>query len=130
MENEYIHGSDMLVGLMMQDKYVPFGHSKTCTISNKADTKERSVKPTIEDKAKAGAAGKWKEKQYHAAKRSDRKDKRITAKRRKESETGGKLNASSARKISSPYRYKARPSEGHAAAKVRRDSLLRSRKVV
>ena len=70
------------------------------------------------------------QKQYHAAKRSDRKDKRITAKRRKESETGGKLNASSARKISSPYRYKARPSEGHAAAKVRRDSLLRSRKVV
>ena len=66
MENEYIHGSDMLVGLMMQDKYVPFGHSKTCTISNKADTKERSVKPTIEDKAKAGAAGKWKEKSVNA----------------------------------------------------------------
>lgn len=40
----YVHGSDMLVGLMLEDAFSPLGHSKTCTISNKAETKERAVK--------------------------------------------------------------------------------------
>ena len=48
MEKGYIHGSDMLVGLMLEDAFTPMGHSKTCTISNKAETKERAVKPTLE----------------------------------------------------------------------------------
>ena len=61
MEKGYIHGSDMLVGLMLEDAFTPMGHSKTCTISNKAETKERAVKPTLETKA-ASSAGKWKEK--------------------------------------------------------------------
>ena len=51
MEKGYIHGSDMLVGLMLEDAFTPMGHSKTCTISNKAETK-----------AAASSAGKWKEK--------------------------------------------------------------------
>ena len=50
----YVHGSDMLVGLMVEDAFSPLGHSKTCTVSNKAETKERAVKPAN--------AGKWKEK--------------------------------------------------------------------
>ncbi|MCS2679594.1 hypothetical protein NXV81_02910 [Bacteroides ovatus] len=58
----YVHGSDMLVGLMMEDAFSPLGHSKTCTISNKAETKERAVKPTLADKVAAASAGKWKEK--------------------------------------------------------------------
>ena len=58
----YVHGSDMLVGLMVEDAFSPLGHSKTCTISNKAETKERAVKPTLAEKAKAANAGKWKEK--------------------------------------------------------------------
>lgn len=62
MEKGYIHGSDMLVGLMLEDAFTPMGHSKTCTISNKAETKERAVKPTLETKAVASSAGKWKEK--------------------------------------------------------------------
>ena len=62
MEKGYIHGSDMLVGLMLEDAFTPMGHSKTCTISNKAETKERAVKPTLETKAAASSAGKWKEK--------------------------------------------------------------------
>ena len=61
MEKGYIHGSDMLVGLMLEDAFTPMGHSKTCTISNKAETKERAVKPTLETAA-ASSAGKWKEK--------------------------------------------------------------------
>ena len=56
------NGSDILVGLMMEDAYSPLGHSKTCTISNKAETKERAVKPTLADKVAAASAGKWKEK--------------------------------------------------------------------
>ena len=62
MEKGYIHGSDMLVGLMLEDAFTPMGHSKTCTVSNKAETKERAVKPTLETKAAASSAGKWKEK--------------------------------------------------------------------
>ena len=62
MEKGYIHGSDMLVGLMLEDAFTPMGHSKTCTISNKAETKERAVKPTLETKAAASSAGQWKEK--------------------------------------------------------------------
>ena len=62
MEKGYIHGSDMLVGLMLEDAFTPMGHSKTCTISNKAETKERAVKPTLETKAAASSSGKWKEK--------------------------------------------------------------------
>ena len=58
----YVHGSDMLVGLMVEDAFSPLGHSKTCTVSNKAETKERAVKPTLAEKAKAANAGKWKEK--------------------------------------------------------------------
>lgn len=61
-EEGYIHGSDMLVGLMVEDAFCPLGHSKSCTISNKAETKERVVKPTLEMKAVAASAGKWKEK--------------------------------------------------------------------
>ena len=56
MEKGYIHGSDMLVGLMLEDAFTPMGHSKTCTISNKAETKERAVKPTLETKAAASSA--------------------------------------------------------------------------
>lgn len=48
----YVHGSDMLVGLMVEDAFSPLGHSKTCTVSNKAETKERAVKPTLAEKAK------------------------------------------------------------------------------
>ena len=62
MEKGYIHGSDMLVGMMLEDTFTPMGHSKTCTISNKAETKERAVKPTLETKAAASSGGKWKEK--------------------------------------------------------------------
>lgn len=62
MKEEYIHGSDMLVGLMLEDVFSPLGHPKSCTISNKAETKERVVKPTLELKAAAASAGKWKEK--------------------------------------------------------------------
>ena len=62
MEKGYIHGSDMLVGMMLEDTFTPMGHSKTCTISNKAETKERAVKPTLETKAAASSTGKWKEK--------------------------------------------------------------------
>lgn len=62
METGYVHGSDMLVGLMLQETFTPMGHSKTCTISNKAETKERAVKPTLEEKKAAANAGKWKEK--------------------------------------------------------------------
>lgn len=62
METGYVHGSDMLVGLMIQETFTPMGHSKTCTISNKAETKERAVKPTLEEKKAAANAGKWKEK--------------------------------------------------------------------
>ena len=53
----YVHGSDMLVGLMVEEAFSPLGHSKTCTISNKAETKERAVKPTLAEKAKAANAG-------------------------------------------------------------------------
>lgn len=31
METGFAHGSDMLVGLMIEDAFTPFGHSKTCT---------------------------------------------------------------------------------------------------
>ena len=65
MENEnadYVHGSDLLVGILVEDVFNPLGHSKTCTITNTAETKDRAVKPTLEEKAKAAAAGKWKEK--------------------------------------------------------------------
>ena len=65
MENEnadYVHGSDLLVGILEEDVFNPLGHSKTCTITNTAETKDRAVKPTLEEKAKAAAAGKWKEK--------------------------------------------------------------------
>lgn len=58
----YVHGSDMLVGLMIEETFSPLGHSKTCTISNKAETKDRSVKPTLAEKKEAANAGKWKEK--------------------------------------------------------------------
>ena len=50
----YVHGSDMLVGLMLEDAFSPLG--------NKAETKERAVKPTLADKVAAASAGKWKEK--------------------------------------------------------------------
>lgn len=46
----YVHGSDMLVGLMMEDAFSPLGHSKTCTISNKAETKEQCRKADFADK--------------------------------------------------------------------------------
>lgn len=62
METGYVHGSDMLVGLMAEEAFAPMGHSKTCTIRNKAETKERAVKPTLEEKKAAANAGKWKEK--------------------------------------------------------------------
>lgn len=65
MENEnadYVHGSDLLVGILVEDVFNPLGHSKTCTITNTAETKDRAVKPTLEEKAAAAAAGKWKEK--------------------------------------------------------------------
>lgn len=52
----------MLLGIMVAEVFTPLGHSKTCTISNSAETKDRAVKPTLEDKAAAASAGKWKEK--------------------------------------------------------------------
>ncbi|WP_455962502.1 phage tail tube protein [Bacteroides bouchesdurhonensis] len=62
METGFAHGSDMLVGLMIEEAFTPFGHSKTCTISNKAETKERAVKPSLEERSAAANVGKWKEK--------------------------------------------------------------------
>lgn len=63
METGYQHGSDMLVGIVTgEDKFTPLGHSKTCTITNSAETKERAVKPTLADRAKADNPGMWKDK--------------------------------------------------------------------
>ena len=50
MDTGYQHGSDMLVGIVSGDKFSPLGHSKTCTITNSAETKERAVKPTLTEK--------------------------------------------------------------------------------
>lgn len=47
----YIHGSNMI--LYVEDKAL--GHSKSCTIQNQAETKERSTKETSN-------TGKWNEK--------------------------------------------------------------------
>ena len=63
METGYQHGSDMLVGIVTgENTFTPLGHSKTCTITNSAETKERAVKPTLTEKAKADNPGMWKEK--------------------------------------------------------------------
>lgn len=52
METGYQHGSDMLVGIVTgENTFTPLGHSKTCTITNSAETKERAVKPTLTEKA-------------------------------------------------------------------------------
>lgn len=51
----YIHGSDMLLGIMQESQFVPFGHSKSCTITNNAETKDRATK-------EISNTGKWKEK--------------------------------------------------------------------
>lgn len=63
METGYQHGSDMLVGIVTgESKFTPLGHSKTCTITNSAETKERAVKPTLAERAKAANPGMWKDK--------------------------------------------------------------------
>ena len=62
MDTGYQHGSDMLVGIVSGDKFSPLGHSKTCTITNSAETKERAVKPTLREKKEAANPGMWKEK--------------------------------------------------------------------
>ena len=63
METGYQHGSDMLVGIVTgENTFTPLGHSKTCTITNSAETKERAVKPTLTEKATADNPGMWKEK--------------------------------------------------------------------
>ena len=56
MDTGYQHGSDMLVGIVSGDKFSPLGHSKTCTITNSAETKERAVKPTLTEKKEAATA--------------------------------------------------------------------------
>jgi len=55
-------GEDLLVGVVQTNNFLAFGHSTTCKISNKSDTKDISVKPTLIDKAAAGSAGLWKKK--------------------------------------------------------------------
>ncbi len=63
MENlGYVHGSDLLLGIMVDEVFTPLGHSKTCTITNAAETKDRAVKPTLADKASAAMPGLWKDK--------------------------------------------------------------------
>lgn len=63
METGYQHGSDMLVGIVTgENKFTPLGHSKTCTITNNAETKERAVKPTLADRSAACNPGMWKDK--------------------------------------------------------------------
>lgn len=47
----YIHGSNMI--LLVND--TPLGHSKSCSIQNQAETKDRATKETSN-------TGKWKEK--------------------------------------------------------------------
>lgn len=58
----YQLGADLIVGLMLDAKFSALGHSTTCQISHKSETKDRSVKPTIANKVEPGAAGLWKEK--------------------------------------------------------------------
>ena len=48
----YVHGSDLLVGFMSGETFKALGHSKTCTISNKSETKVRAHKETTN-------SGKW-----------------------------------------------------------------------
>lgn len=67
METGYQHGSDMLVGIVSEgNTFTPLGHSKTCTITNAAETKERAVKPTLADRPTAGNIGMWKDKSVNS----------------------------------------------------------------
>lgn len=52
----YVHGSDLLVGFVnTSDVFQPLGHCKSCTISNKSETKSRAHK-------EQSNSGKWDEK--------------------------------------------------------------------
>jgi predicted secreted protein len=51
----YIHGSDLLLGIMVETVFTPLGHSKSCEIQNSAETKDRATKETSQN-------GKWKDK--------------------------------------------------------------------
>lgn len=51
----YIHGSDLLLGIMVGETFTPLGHSKSCEIQNSAETKDRATKETSQN-------GKWKDK--------------------------------------------------------------------
>lgn len=51
----YEHGSDLLAGRFINDTFVGFGHSRSCTISDSAETKERMTKEISQ-------TGKWSEK--------------------------------------------------------------------
>lgn len=58
-EQGFLHGADLLVGFKEKDatgESVWLGHSKTCTISSKSETKSRMHKDL------ANAGGKWDEK--------------------------------------------------------------------
>lgn len=55
MPGTYLHGSDLLVGLMEATAFKPFGHSKSCDINNSAETKERVTKENSN-------SGKWTNK--------------------------------------------------------------------
>jgi predicted secreted protein len=54
----YIHGSDLLLGIMVNEVFTPLGHSKTCKIQNKAETKDRATKETSQ-------SGKWTDKKVN-----------------------------------------------------------------
>ena len=54
----YVHGSDMLVGLMVEEAFSPLGHSKTCTISNKAERDYRQPEAGAWDPGDSGGKGK------------------------------------------------------------------------
>ena len=51
----YVHGSDLLLGFYESTTFIALGHSKSCDIEYKADTKERATK-------EASNTGKWTEK--------------------------------------------------------------------
>lgn len=51
----YIHGSNLILGMKKEEIFNPLGYSKTCSIQNKAETKDRATKNKAND-------GKWKGK--------------------------------------------------------------------
>lgn len=50
----YIHGSNLILGIMVSTTFTPFGHSSGCKISSSAETSEHATKES--------SAGKWVDK--------------------------------------------------------------------